>query len=68
MITWLAPGPGYWELDLSHFVGGATPIVQHIQTEAMPAGMRKVFAELGTPPTAAAFAWNRTTWAPSTRR
>lgn len=49
MITWTAPGPGYWELDLSHFVGGATPLVQHIQTEAMPAGMRKVFAELGTP-------------------
>jgi rifampicin phosphotransferase len=49
MITWTAPGPGYWELDLSHFVGGATPLVQHIQTEAMPAGMRRVFAELGTP-------------------
>lgn len=49
MITWTAPGPGYWELDLSHFVGGTTPMVQHIQTEAMPAGMRRVFAELGTP-------------------
>ena len=49
MITWTAPGPGFWELDLSHFVGGTTPLVQHIQTQAMPAGMRRVFAELGTP-------------------
>jgi phosphohistidine swiveling domain-containing protein len=49
MMTWEAPGPGYWELDRSHFVGGETPLVQHIQAQAMPAGMRKVFAELGTP-------------------
>lgn len=49
MVAWEAPGPGYWELDRSHFVGGATPLIQHIQTRSMPAGMRKVFAELGTP-------------------
>ena len=49
MVTWEAPGPGYWELDRSHFVGGETPLIQHIQAQAMPAGMRKVFAELGTP-------------------
>jgi pyruvate,water dikinase len=49
MVTWEAPGPGYWELDRSHFIGGATPLIQHIQTQAMPAGMRRVFAELGTP-------------------
>ncbi len=49
MVTWAAPGPGYWELDRSHFVGGETPLIQHIQAQAMPAGMRKVFAELGTP-------------------
>ena len=49
MVTWEAPGPGYWELDRSHFVGGETPMVQHIQARAMPAGLRKVFAELGTP-------------------
>ncbi|MEY2583718.1 MAG: rifampicin phosphotransferase [Ilumatobacteraceae bacterium] len=49
MVNWQAPGPGYWELDRSHFVGGETPLVQHIQAHAMPAGMRKVFAELGTP-------------------
>jgi phosphohistidine swiveling domain-containing protein len=49
MVTWEAPGPGYWELDRSHFVGGETPLIQHIQGLAMPAGLRKVFAELGTP-------------------
>jgi rifampicin phosphotransferase len=49
MVTWEAPGPGFWELDRSHFVGGETPLIQHIQAQAMPAGMRKVFAELGTP-------------------
>ena len=49
MVTWEAPGPGYWELDRSHIVGGATPMIRHIQTQALPAGMRRVFAELGTP-------------------
>ncbi len=49
MVTWEAPGPGYWELDRSHFVGGETALIQHIQGLAMPAGMRRVFAELGTP-------------------
>ncbi|MEY2401284.1 MAG: rifampicin phosphotransferase [Ilumatobacteraceae bacterium] len=49
MVQWEAPGPGYWELDRSHFVGGETPLIQHIQAQAMPAGMRRVFAELGTP-------------------
>ncbi len=48
-VQWEAPGPGYWELDRSHFVGGETPLIQHIQAQAMPAGLRKVFAELGTP-------------------
>ncbi|HEX3090294.1 MAG TPA: hypothetical protein VHQ23_16705, partial [Ilumatobacteraceae bacterium] len=49
MVTWEPPGPGYWELDRSHFVGGETPLVQHIQSRSMPVGLRKVFAELGTP-------------------
>jgi rifampicin phosphotransferase len=49
MVTWEAPGPGYWELDRSHFVGGETPLVQYIQSQSMPIGLRKVFAELGTP-------------------
>lgn len=49
MLKWESPGPGYWELDRSHFVGGETPLVQYIQASAMPAGLRRVFAELGTP-------------------
>jgi len=49
MVTWEAPGPGYWELDRSHHVGGATPLIRYILTASMPAGMRRVFAELGTP-------------------
>ncbi len=48
-MTWEAPGPGYWELDRSHFVGGETPLIQHIQAQAMPAGLRRAFAELGCP-------------------
>ena len=50
MVKWNAPGPGYWELDRSHIVGGATPLIQHIQCRRRcRAGMRRVFAELGTP-------------------
>jgi len=49
MVMWDAPGPGYWELDRSHFLGGETPLVQYIQANSMPAGLRRVFAELGTP-------------------
>jgi pyruvate,water dikinase len=30
-------------------VGGETPLIQYIQAYAMPAGLRRVFAELGTP-------------------
>jgi hypothetical protein len=28
---------------------GATPIIQHIASTAMPAGMRRTFTEFGTP-------------------
>ena len=44
-----APGPGAWSLDRSHFPGGTTPIVQWLMREAMPAGMERVFAEIGAP-------------------
>lgn len=44
-----APGPGHWSLDRSHFPGGTTPIVQALMREAMPAGMERVFAEIGAP-------------------
>jgi len=48
-IDWKPPGPGLWELDRSHMVGGTTPIMQSVQCRALPSGMRRVFRELGTP-------------------
>ena len=43
------PGPGYWQLDRSHYFGGTTPISQWLIQESMPAGMRRVFEEMGMP-------------------
>ena len=48
-LTFDAPGPGHWSLDRSHFAGGTTPIAQWLMREAMPAGMERVFAEIGAP-------------------
>ena len=48
-ISWEPPGPGLWELDRSHMVGGTTPIMQAVQCRSLPSGMRRVFRELGTP-------------------
>lgn len=48
-VTWEPPGPGHWAVDRSHLPAGATPMVQSIIGTAMPAGMRRVFAELGVP-------------------
>lgn len=42
-------GPGHWTLDRSHHPGGTTPICQALMTQAMPAGIGKVFEELGVP-------------------
>jgi rifampicin phosphotransferase len=47
--TFETPGPGHWDLDRSHFPGGTTPIAQWLMTEAMPAGISRVFAEQGVP-------------------
>lgn len=44
-----APGPGCWSLDRSHYTGGVTPISQWLHRDAMPAGMERVFAEIGAP-------------------
>ena len=43
MVMWDAPGPGFWELDRSHFLGGETPLVQYIQANSMPSGTAKSF-------------------------
>jgi phosphohistidine swiveling domain-containing protein len=48
-VEWNAPGAGQWALDRSHMPAGCSPIVQHIVTTSMPRGMRRVFADLGTP-------------------
>lgn len=48
-LTWEPPNPGQWALDRTHMPPGCTPIVQHIVTQSMPAGMRRTFADLGVP-------------------
>jgi pyruvate,water dikinase len=47
--TFSAPGPGQWNLDRSHYPGGTTPISQWLIEEAAPAGLERVFAEVGVP-------------------
>jgi len=46
---WTIDAAGEWALDRSHVPGGATPIIQEVMRRSMPAGMRRVFAELGVP-------------------
>ncbi len=48
-VTFEPPGPGFWELDRSHFAGGSTPLMQPIVTEATEAGYRKALPLLGVP-------------------
>ncbi len=48
-VTFEPPGPGQWALDQSHMPGGSTPIIQELTRRSMPAGMRRVFGELGAP-------------------
>ena len=43
------PGPGSWALDRSHYPGGTTPIAVWLMESSMEPGLRRVFAELGTP-------------------
>ncbi len=47
--TFTPPGPGFWELDRSHFAGGATPIIQPMVTEATEAAYRKAWEIIGVP-------------------
>lgn len=48
-VRWDAPGAGQWAVDRSHMPAGCTTIMQDVVTRAMPAGMRRMFAELGAP-------------------
>jgi pyruvate,water dikinase len=47
--VFIAPGPGQWQLDRSHYIGGVTPISQWLMTDGMQHGFRRIFAELGVP-------------------
>jgi hypothetical protein len=48
-VRWDPPGPGQWACDRSHMPPGCTPVMQHIASTSMGAGMRRVFEEFGTP-------------------
>ncbi len=47
--TFTPPGPGFWELDRSHFPGGATPIMKAFMEEGMEAAYRRSFPVNGVP-------------------
>ena len=47
--VFVAPGPGEWTLDRSHFPGGTTPIAESLIREGGRRGFTKVFAEIGVP-------------------
>jgi phosphohistidine swiveling domain-containing protein len=47
--AFVAPGPGQWQLDRSHYTGGVTPISQWLMIDGMQNGFRRIFAELGVP-------------------
>jgi pyruvate,water dikinase len=47
--VFVAPGPGQWQVDRSHYVGAVTPISQWLMTVGMQSGFRRIFAELGVP-------------------
>ena len=43
------PGPGQWQLDRSHFPGGATPIMQTLISIAVESAYRKQWPIFGIP-------------------
>jgi len=47
--TWEPPGPGSWELDLSHSGPSPGPIQRAVYEEALPAGMRDGLSRFGSP-------------------
>ena len=44
-----SPGPGFWQLDRSHFPGGATPIAQELVGPAIEEVYRREWAKNGIP-------------------
>jgi pyruvate,water dikinase len=47
--AFVAPGPGEWAIDRTHYPNGATPISQWLLREGFHRGFTRVFAELGMP-------------------
>jgi phosphohistidine swiveling domain-containing protein len=48
-ITFVAPGPGTWERDVSHCAPSATPLFQRMASTTMTAAYRGVFEQWGAP-------------------
>ena len=40
VAEFVAPGPGHWQLDRSHFTGGTTPIMRWLLPEAVESAYR----------------------------
>ena len=47
--SFVAPGPGQWELDRSHYYGGTTALSTWLMQQSAPAGLARVFREVGMP-------------------
>ena len=47
--TFDTPGPGYWQLDRSHYGGGTTLISQWLMTNGCRIGMDRMFKAMGVP-------------------
>ncbi len=48
-VSFTPPGPGFWELDRSHYPGGTTPVIQALTTESVEDAYRKEWPLLGVP-------------------
>ena len=48
-LSFVAPGPGTWERDMSHCPPSATPLYQRLASTTMTAVYRDVFARWGAP-------------------
>jgi len=44
-----SPGPGFWQLDRSHFPGGVTPIARELVGTAVEEVYRREWAKIGVP-------------------
>jgi len=47
--AWTIDAPGQWSLDLTHVPPGSTALVQELMRATFPAGMKRMFADLGAP-------------------